>query len=411
MRERDFRQLFFADTISQLGSQVSLLALPLTAVLTLDASTFEVGALTACGTVPFLLVGLPAGAWVDRMSRRTVLIASDVGRALVLVTVPVAWLFGALTMPQLYAAALLAGVFTVFFDVAYQSYLPSLVGREQVIAGNSILEGVRGVSQLGGRTAAGLLIQAFAAPLTIGIDAASFAFSALFIGSIDAREERTGQRPRGRLGAEIMEGIRFVLGNALLRAIALSTASFNLFSSMRAALLIVLLARTLQLTGGLIGAFYAVVAAGGLLGALLAARVSRRLGTGRAIWLSTLLLGAFSLTVPLAARGAMLWVAAGGFAASAVANSVYNITQISLRQQLTPEHLLGRLNATMRFLVWGTMPLGGLIGGAAGEVFGVRPALWINAVGLLLPVVPIALSPLPALRSLTGTAGAVPPRS
>jgi len=206
LHEHDFRQLFVADTISQLGSEVSVLALPLVAVLTLHASNFEVGVLAACGTLAFLLVGLPAGAWVDRMRRRNVLIVGDVGRALVLGSVPLAWASGVLSMPQLYLVALLTGVLTVFFDVAYQSYLPHLVGRDHLVEGNAKLEAVHGVSQIAGPTVAGLVIQALTAPVAVAVDAASFAGSALFVRRIRKREERSELRPEVHLGREVMEG-------------------------------------------------------------------------------------------------------------------------------------------------------------------------------------------------------------
>lgn len=190
LREYDFRQLFVADTVSQVGSQVSLLALPLVAVLVLGASNLEVGVLAACGTLAFLLVGLPAGAWVDRLRRRGVLIVADVGRALVLGSVPLAWVLGVLSMPQLYLVAVVTGVLTVFFDMAYQSYLPHLVGRERLVEGNAKLEAVRAVGQVAGPSGAGLAVQVLTAPVAVAVDAVSFLGSALFVGRIRSRETR-----------------------------------------------------------------------------------------------------------------------------------------------------------------------------------------------------------------------------
>ncbi len=394
LHEHDFRQLFVADTISQLGSEVSVLALPLVAVLTLHASNFEVGVLAACGTLAFLLVGLPAGAWVDRMRRRNVLIVGDVGRALVLGSVPLAWASGVLSMPQLYLVALLTGVLTVFFDVAYQSYLPHLVGRDHLVEGNAKLEAVHGVSQIAGPTVAGLVIQALTAPVAVAVDAASFAGSALFVRRIRKREERSELRPEVHLGREVMEGLRFVFGNRRLRAIATSTGTFNLFSGIRNAMLIVLLARALRLPAGTIGVFFSIASVGGLVGALIASRVGRRLGQGRAILTSQAACGLFGLAVPLAQRGWVLWAVSFSLAIAYLANVVYNVTQLSFRQGLTPERLLGRMNATMRFVVWGTLPLGGLIGGVLGQLFGARPTLWVAAVGALLPFLPLFFSPL-----------------
>src|SRR6266542_1943510 len=239
-------------------------------------------------------------------------------------------------MPQLYLVALLTGGLTVFFDVAYQSYLPHLVGRDHLVEGNAKLEAVHGVSQIAGPTVAGLVIQALTAPVAVAVDAASFAGSALFVRRIRKREERSELRPEVHLGREVMEGLRFVFGNRRLRAIATSTGTFNLFSGIRNAMLIVLLARALRLPAGTIGVFFSIASVGGLVGALIASRVGRRLGQGRAILTSQAACGLFGLAVPL----------------------------------------------------------GGLIGGVLGQLFGARPTLWVAAVGALLPFLPLFFSPL-----------------
>jgi MFS family permease len=400
LREHDFRQLFVADTISQIGTQVSILALPLVAVLSLHATPLEVGILAACETAAFLLVGLPAGAWVDRLRRRDVLIAGDLGRALLLGSIPVAWWLGVLTLPQLFVVALLAGVCTVFFDVAYQSYLPHLVGRANLVEGNSKLEAVRGVTEIAGPTIAGVIIQALTAPVAVAVDGVSFIGSALFVGLIRKREERPERKPDASLFREVVEGLRFVLGNRLLRAIATCTGSSNLFSSISGAMLIVLLAARLRLSPITIGIFFSFSSAGGLVAAFTATRIAKWLGQGPTIWISLAVTAPFGLLVPIAQRGWLLWAAAIGMGIAWFGGVTYNITQVSFRQGLTPERLLGRMNATMRFLVWGTMPLGGLIGGLLGQYVGVRPTLWIGAVGHILAVLPVFLSPLRSMREL-----------
>jgi MFS family permease len=400
LREHDFRQLFVADTISQLGTQISMLALPLVAVLALHASPFEVGLLAACETAAFLLVGLPAGAWVDRMRRRNVLIGGDLGRAVVLGSVPVAWWLGGLSMPQLYAVGLLNGVLTVFFDVAYQSYLPHLVGRANLVEGNAKLEAVRGVNQIAGPTVAGLVIQWLTAPVAVAVDAVSYLGSALFVGFIRKREPLPERKPDAHLGREIGEGLRFVLGNRLLRSIAMCTGSSNLLSAITAAMMIVLLARDLHLSPGTIGFVFSFGAVGGLIGALTATKIAARIGQGPAIWVPIAVSGPFGLLIPLAQRGWLLWAAAFGFLVYWFSAVVYNIGQVSFRQGLTPERLLGRMNATMRFLVWGTMPLGGVLGGVLGDTIGVRPALWVAAIGGLFTFLPVFLSPLRTMREL-----------
>ena len=378
LREHDFRQLFVADTISQLGTQVSQLALPLVAVLVLHASNFAVGVLIACDTLAFLLVG----------------------RAVVLGSVPVAWALGLLSMPQLYVVGLVAGVLTVFFDVAYQSYLPHLVGRDHLVEGNAKLEAVRSVNQIAGPTGAGFAIQALGAPLAVALDAVSFAGSALFVGLIRKREPRPERAPDARLGREIVEGLRFVLGNRLLRSIAACTGTSNLFTSITYAMVIVLLARDLGLRPATIGLFFSAAAVGGLLGALATDRIARRLGQGPTIWISAAVGALFGLAVPLVQRGWLLWAAGAANTVFWACVVIYNVTQVSFRQRLTPERMLGRMNATMRFLVWGTMPIGSFLGGLLGQYFGARIAVWIGAIGATTAFLPVFASPLRNMREL-----------
>jgi Na+/melibiose symporter-like transporter len=306
-------------------------------------------------------------------------------------------------------------VLTVFFDVAYQSYLPHLVGRGHLVEGNAKLEAVRGVSQIGGPTIAGLVIQALTAPVAVALDAVSFAGSALFVGRIRRREERPEGRPDAHFRTEVMEGLRFVFGNRLLRAIATSIASYNLLSGIRTAMLIVLLARVLHLPAGTIGVFFSIASVGGLIGALTARRIAARIGQGPAIWIPIAVIAPLQLLIPMAQRGWLLWAAAFAYLVIWCCVSVNNITQVSFRQGLTPQRLLGRMNATMRFLVWGTTPLGNLIGGVLGQLLGPRPTLWVAAVGGLIPVLPVFFSPLRTMRELPTWAereqapGPVPP--
>jgi MFS family permease len=398
--DHDFRQLFVADTISQFGTQVTYLALPLVAILALDATPLEVGVLAACETAAFLLVGLPAGAWVDRMRRRSVLIFGDLARAVLLGSVPVAWWTGSLTMPQLYTVGLLLGVFTVFFDVAYQSYLPHLVGREKLVEGNAKLEAVRGVSHVAGPTAGGLLVQWLTAPVAIVVDSVSFLVSAVFVGLIRKREPKPEPAADRHLGREIGEGLRFVLGNRLLRAIAMCTGTSNLFTSIAMTMFLVLLADELGVPAGTIGLLMSTGSIGGLVGAFTAMRIARRLGQGPTIWISIGVTAPFGLLAAIAQPGWMLWLAAFGFGVMMFGAVVYNIAQVSFRQGLTPERLLGRMNATMRFLVWGTMPLGGLIGGVLGSRVGVRETVTIGMIGACLAFLPVFFSPLRSMREL-----------
>jgi MFS family permease len=394
-RHRDFMRLWAAETISQIGSQVTLLALPLAAILTLNASAFQVGALSSIEYAPFLLVGLPAGVWVDRLRRRPILIAGDLGRAVVLASIPIAYWLDALTLPHLYAAAFLTGICTVFFDVAYQSYLPSLVQRRQLTEGNAKLEISRSGAQLAGPGAAGVLVQIVTAPVAIAVDAASYVGSALFVLAIRRPEPKPAtpaahERPGMR--SQIMEGLRYVLGHPLLRPIAACTSLSNFFSAMTTAIVILFAVRELGLSAGAIGIALAIGNAGFLVGAFVAGRVARRLGLGRTIVGSALVfgLGGFAYPVATPATAVALFVAGGiliGFG-----GVVYNVNQVSLRQAITPERMQGRMNATMRFVVWGTLPIGALAGGALGGAIGLRPTLWVAALGGLLAFVPPLLS-------------------
>jgi MFS family permease len=399
---RDFVRLWAGDSISQLGTMVTLIALPLLAIKVLDATPFEVGLLTTFETLAFLVVGLPAGAWVDRMRRRTVLVVADVGRGLLLGSLPLAWYLDVLTLPQVYAVALLAGVLTVFFDVAYQSYLPHLVGRDHLVEGNAKLEASRAVSQLAGPSVGGALVQWLTAPYALLVDALSYLWSAAWIGAISAREPKPAAAPGRNLVAEIREGLAFVLRHRLLRAITATTGTSNFFSAILNTAFIVVLAdrAQLDLSAGAIGVLFSIGGAGGLLGAVVAARVARWLGHGPTIWLSLAAAAPFVLVVPTVQRGWLLWAVAACEAVVGFSVVVYNITQVSFRQGLCPERLLGRMNATVRFLVWGTLPLGGLVGGALGSTVGVREALWIGAVGTALAFLPAFVSPLRRMREL-----------
>lgn len=401
-RHRDFLRLWAGDSISQIGTMVSLIALPLLAIKVLDATPFEVGLLTTFETLAFLLVGLPAGAWIDRMRRRNVLVTADVGRALLLGSLPAAWYLDLLTLPQLYAVALLTGVLTVFFDVSYQSYLPSLVGRDHLVEGNAKLEASRAVSAIAGPSVGGGLVQWLTAPYAVLVDALSYLWSAVWIGAIRTREERPARAPDRHLGREIREGLRFVLGHPLLRAIAATTGTSNLFSTILSTAFIVVLAdqAQLNLSPGTIGLVFTIGSIGGLLGAVVAERVARRVGQGPTIWLSIFIGGPFVLVTPLVQRDWTLWAIAVCWGVNSTLVVIYNITQVSFRQGLCPERLLGRMNATIRFLVWGTMPLGGLLAGVLASLIGVRATMWVGAVGMALAFLPAFLSPLRTMREL-----------
>jgi MFS family permease len=401
IRHRDFRMLWAGDSLSQFGYMVTTLAMPLLAVKTLHATPFEVGLLTTFETLAFLVIGLPAGAWVDRMRRRNVMIAADLCRALALASIPLAAAFGVLGLPQVYAVVLVTGCFTVFFDVSYQSYLPFLVGRDHLVEGNAKLQGTQSVAQVAGPSIGGFLVQALTAPYAILANVGTFVWSAGWVSAIQAREPQPERGPDRHLVNEVREGISYILRHPILRKVAGATGTSNLWSAASQGMLIVLLARKLDLSAGAIGALMSAGAVGGLLGALCARRLAGWLGEGPVTWISLAVNGPLLIIQPFLHRDwtlAVYVVCQVGFSASVV---VYNITQVSFRQRLCPERLLGRMNATMRFLVWGTMPLGGLLGGALGSTIGVRAALLVSAIGSSLAFLWVFFSPLRSLREVT----------
>lgn len=410
LRHPDFVKLWAAETISQFGTQVSLLAVPLVAIVLLEATPFEVGLLGTVEFLPFILFSLPAGAWVDRLRRRPLLIVGDLGRALSLASIPIAYELGVLTIWQLYLVGFVNGILTVFFDVAYQAYLPSLVDRDQIVEGNSKLEISRSAAQIGGPGLGGLLIGLLTAPVAVVIDALSYLGSALFVWRIRRPEPAPstaveGDPPRPSMRAEVAEGIRYVLGQPLLRSIAACTALSNLFGTVGFAVYLVFLVRIIGLSAEQIGLVASLGNVSTLVGAVTAAAVARRLGVGPTIIASAILFGPGLVLVALAPAGPAaipLLVAAGLlFGLSTI---VYNINQVSLRQAITPTRLQGRMNATMRFIVWGTIPLGQIAGGALGTVVGLRETIWIGAIGSLFAFLPLLAGPLRRLREVPAPA-------
>jgi MFS family permease len=409
-RHADFLKLWSAETISQFGSQITGLALPLVAIITLDVSPFAVSALFVVEFAPFLLISLPAGVWVDRLPRRPILIVGDFGRAALLLTIPIAFWLDVLTIWQLYAVGFLFGILTVFFDVAYQSYLPSLVEREQLVEGNSKLEISRSAAQLGGPALAGILVGLLKAPVAIFFDAISFLASGTFVLGIRKREEGVPTRAERReakssMRAELGEGLRWVLGNAYLRTISATTATYNFFGSMMMAILLVYLVRALEMSPGAIGLVLAIGNVGYLAGALTTGRISNWIGVGPAIIVGAMS-GISQLLIPLAPQDAnqaipflVVAVIVGGFGVV-----LYNVTQVSMRQAITPERLQGRMNSVIRFIVWGVMPLGQLAGGAIATAVDLRAAIWVGAIGCALSWLPVLVGPVRTLREVPETA-------
>ena len=401
-RHPDFVKLWSAETVSQFGTQFTQLALPLVAIDVLHVSAFEVAALTTVEFLPFLLVSLPAGVWVDRLRRRPILVVGDVSRALLLGSVPVAYWLGALTMAQLYVVGFLVGIATVFFDVAYQSYLPALVERQQLIDGNAKLEISRAAAQLGGPGLAGIAIDFLRAPAALAFDAVSFVGSALFIFRIRKHERapaRDAQSPRMR--EELREGLRYVFRHPFLKNIAACTALFNFWGNMGFAVLLVFARRELHLSPLAIGLAFTLSNIGPLLAAFNANRISSRFGVGRTIIGASIIGAPTFLVIPFAPEGnAALALLIPAFIVGGLSNVIYNVTQVSLRQAITPARLQGRMNSVMRFIVWGTIPLGSIIGGVLASTIGVQKTLIVSGIGCFMPFLPVLFSPVRRIESM-----------
>jgi predicted MFS family arabinose efflux permease len=400
---QEFLRLWAAQTVSVFGSQITSLALPLAAVLTLQVTAAEMGVLQATQAVPALLFGLVAGAVVDRRRRRPILVWTDIGRALALGLIPLAAMMDLLTIELLLVVGFVVGTLSLFFDVAYFSFLPSVVQRQQLVEGNSKLEVSRSASQIVGPSLGGVLVQVLTAPLAIALDALSFLASALLLRSIRAPEAAPSpQEDRPSVLAEIREGLGFVIGSPILRALVAATATFNLGLGVILSVYILYLTRTLDLSPSLIGIIFAFTGPGFLVGALLAGYVAKRLGVGPAIMVATGLGGASLLVIPLASGPSLVVVPllAGANLLYGVMGQIAMINHLSLRQHITPDRLLGRTNATMRFISWSATPLAALLGGTAGEAVGLRPAIFLGALLTMLSVFWLALSPVRRLREL-----------
>ena len=407
-RHADFFRLWLAHSISLLGSQITVLAMPLMALLLLHATPTEVGAVTACGYLPFLLFGLPVGALVDRWPLRTLLIAADLGRALVLGCVPIAYIAEALTIPLLCAVMFTHGALTTVADTAHPSYLPGLVDGDQLIDGNTKLQASYSVAELAGPSLGGVLVKLVGAPFALLGDAVSFIASmVILLGIRPRRAARAVSGEAHRIGAQIREGLSYVARHALLRPLVVCMASanfFDLFGMVQVILPIYALGE-LGLSPALYGAALSAANLGGLLGIVANARLIRRHGLGPAILGSSILpgLGVLLLTLATAHTAPVLIMFGLGIAGFGVA--VFNVNQISLRQHVTPLAMHGRMNATVRFLIWGMIPAGAFAGGLLSQTIGVRAALVVAGVGSLLSSLPLVRSPLGSVRALSDAGG------
>lgn len=396
----DFNKLLVAFAGTQFADQVALLALPLIAALVLGVGPVEMGWLTVAATIPFFLFGLPAGVWIDRLPRRSVMIAGSLLRASALLAIPVAALLGVLSLPLLMAGALLAGIGMVFFDVAAQSAIPALVERDRLMQANSRFEIGRAGAPTGGPGLAGVLAGAIGPALAVLACGLADLAAAAFAWRISRPAAPTTPAVRRSFASDLAEGMRFLLGEPSLRALAFCSLTWNIALFAMSALLVLYLARGLGLSATEIGLVFAVDGVGMVLGAIAAPAIERRIGVGRSIILGpaigvvgiALILAATPATaIPLLVAGRFLF----GFGPV-----VFSVTQTSLRQSVTPIHLLGRVNASLRWLTWGFRPVGALLGGFVGEVWGLYAGVALAGVGLALCLVPLVISPLPRLERL-----------
>ncbi|MGW6929020.1 MFS transporter [Lentzea sp. NPDC054927] len=422
VRSHSFRLLWAGETASQFAFTASQTTVPLLAVTLLAATPFQMGLLTAAGSAAFLLIGLPAGAWLDRMNVLRAVVVANVCRAVLLASVPLALVFDVLSLAHLVIVALLAGAASVFFDLGYQSAVPLLLGREALVDGNGKLEASRATAQATGPALGGALVQVAGGVGAVGASALAYLVSTVALrrigrGSGGRRvagaaerqagggraeqpfDERSAERQAGEvsLRAQIAEGMRFVLRHPALRAVTFCSATLILSSSLAGAVVLLFLTRELHLSPAGAGAVLAVGGVAGVLGALTSGRVGRVVGTARLTWVVAVVTWPFGFLLPLA-DGPVLF--AVGWALLGYGGVVYNVGQVSLRQSLCPKALLSRMNASVRFLTWGAMPAGGVLGGVLGQWLGLTAALAVAAAGMVLAPLWLIFSPVVGLRDI-----------
>ena len=402
--QRDFRLLWIGETTSALGTNITRLALPLVAVLTLDATAFQVSLLTAVAWLPWLVVGLPAGAWVDRLPRKPVMLVDDAVSMVALLSVPVgAWL-GVLTLAQLLGAAVVVGAAGVFFQTAYQVYLPGLVDAEDLPQANATLHGSESAAEVAGPGLAGLIAQTLGAVIGLVADAASFAVSAVCLLRIRAPERRepssasvTSDGPAHAtdgLVTQVAEGLRFLIKDPYLRVLTVFGALCNFALIGYQSILVVFLVRDVGADPALVGVLLAGMSVGGLIGALLAPALGRRVGTARGTLVGNLAAAPFALLIPLTAPGPRLLLVVAGGVGVGVTIVAANVLKTSFRQAYVPRQILGRVIVGMQFLNYGTMPFGALTAGALATTLGLRPTMWLTTAGVGLAALSLLIGPL-----------------
>ncbi len=397
----DFMRLWIGQTISSLGSRITRDGLPLVAVLVLGATPSQMGVLSAVGSAAVLLTSLPAGVWVDRLRRRPIMIAADIGRAALLATIPIAAVTHQLHIEQLYLVIALTGALTVLFDVAYEAYLPSLVERQNLVEGNSKVALSDSIAEVLGPGLAGFLIQLLTAPIAMLFDALSFVASIVSLLFVRQREPPPAARHEYQpLAREMIDGLRFVFGDARLRAMALSGGIRSFFGSFFGVLYGLYAIRELGLSAAALGLTIAMGGVGSLIGSALAEKSVKGLGLGITL-IGALLAGNLTgFLIPSAGGGpivAMLMLMLAQLLGDAL-HTIYDITSLSFRQSITPDRMLGRANASLQMLIAGVGPIGALIGGGLAEAIGLRATLFVACLGILLSTGWVIFSPIRSVR-------------
>jgi MFS family permease len=393
-RHFDFLKLWSAETFSVFGVQFSGLAIPWIAAKTLAADSFQMGILNALGTVPFLVFGLFVGVWADRSRRRPIMIVSDVGRALSLAVIPVSLFLGGPNMILLYLVSFSVGTFTVFDDVSSYAYLPSLIDKDQLVEANSRMETSRASAQVAGPSLAGILIQILTAPITVILDVVGYLGSASFLSWIKKEEVQAKRIEDRSVVKDVKDGLAVVFNNRYLWSIAGATGTSNFFTSAIGAVYLLFATRELGLGSPELGLVFTLGSVGALVGALLANRLAKRIGVGRTIVISIFVGGISSIATYFANPSFGISILILAAFLGSIGSVIYNVNQVSFRQAIVPVKIQGRLNATMRFLVWGTIPVGSLVGGILGGFLGLRTAIGISAIGATAAFLWVLLSPV-----------------
>jgi MFS family permease len=400
----DFRRLWFGQTISVLGDQITQLGLPLVAVLTLGADATQMGALTAVGLLPHLLFSLPAGVWVDRFrARRRLMIAADLGRAALIASIPVAYALGFLSMPQLYVVGFLAGSLAVIFDLSWNTLFVVVTERERYVEAMALLNGSRSLASVAGPTVGGLLVQVLGAPLAMLGDAISYLGSVVFLRRIKATEPPI-EHEEGSTRERLLAGLAFAIGDRIMRPTLLSIATVNLFTFASSALFILYATTTLGVSPGALGLALGTGSVGAVIGAIVATRIGRRVGLGPAYALGLLIFPASLLLIPLAGPDMpmtlILALLFGSEFGAGFGVMILDINVGAIIYARTPDRIRARASGAFRFINYGVRPIGALFGGLLGGAIGVREAIWVTTIAAVGGVLFLIGSPVLRLRDL-----------